>query len=73
MQAFFEKISKKFQRQCSRMELFPFGGEGFFGQRDGEEGGDFVRCAGGRGRKSRDKRRKYVALINEIYPSIYVR
>lgn len=26
MQAFFEKISKKFQRQCSRMELFPFGG-----------------------------------------------
>lgn len=47
MQAFFEKISKKFQRQCSRMELFPFGGEGFFGQRDGEEGGDFVRCAGG--------------------------
>lgn len=26
MQAFFEKICKKFQRQCSRMELFPFGG-----------------------------------------------
>ena len=26
MQAFFEKISKKFQRHCSRMELFPFGG-----------------------------------------------
>ena len=28
MQAFFEKISKKFQRQCSRMELFPLGGGG---------------------------------------------
>lgn len=31
MQAFFEKISKKFQRQCSRMELFPFGGGRFWG------------------------------------------
>ena len=26
MQAFFEKISKKFQRHHSHMELFPFGG-----------------------------------------------
>ena len=35
MQAFFEKISKKFQQHRSRMELFPFGGGGALGSATG--------------------------------------